>query len=55
MPPDIKTGNNGIVSMVVLGEAAERECARAEGVGSGERKARTAKGPQGAECGDAVA
>ena len=28
-------------------EAAERECARAEGVGSGERKARTAKQPQG--------
>jgi hypothetical protein len=28
-------------------EAAERECARAKGVGSGERKARTAKQPQG--------
>ena len=28
-------------------EAVKRECARAEGVGSGERKARTAKQPQG--------
>jgi len=28
-------------------EAAERECARAKGVGSGERKARTAKQPPG--------
>ena len=42
MPPDIKTGNNGIVSMVVLGEAAERECARAEGAGSAEGEARAA-------------
>ena len=28
-------------------EAAERECARAQGVGLGERVARTAKQPQG--------
>ena len=33
--------------MVEKRGAVKRECARAEGVGSGERKARTAKQPQG--------
>ena len=43
----IITAKQRLLIMVEKCEAVERECARAEGVGSGERKARTAKQPQG--------
>ena len=43
----IITAKQRLLIMVEKCEAVERECARAEGVGSGERKARTAKQPPG--------
>ena len=43
----IITAKQRLLIMVEKRGAVKRECARAEGVGSGERKARTAKQPQG--------
>ena len=41
------TAQQLLLIVVEKREAVKRECARAEGVGSGERKARTAKQLQG--------